>query len=152
MEEWREVYKCIIIKQKEYNIFKSKIITSITTWESDVMYFNNMNCLMHIIQRGDTLYSISRRYDIPISTIFRANPFVEIYNLQVGEELCIPLAQATPPVSFETYVIEDGDTIENILERFGINYEELLQFNNTNELMYDEQLEVGMVLQIPIYQ
>lgn len=116
------------------------------------MYFNNMNCLMHIIQRGDTLYSISRRYDIPISTIFRANPFVEIYNLQVGEELCIPLAQATPPVSFETYVIEDGDTIENILERFGINYEELLQFNNTNELMYDEQLEVGMVLQIPIYQ
>lgn len=66
------------------------------------MYFNNMNCEIHVIQEGDTLYSISRRYNLPVSIIFRANPFVEIYNLQVGDELCIPVLQPQVPDNFET--------------------------------------------------
>lgn len=116
------------------------------------MYFYNMNCLMHVIQEGDTLYSISRRYNVPISVLFRANPFVEIYNLQIGDELCIPVMQPIPPMAFETYIVQEGDTLESIMENFGLNFDDLSQFNNLTEEILDQGLEPGTVLQIPIYE
>lgn len=54
------------------------------------MNFEQCNGTTYMIQRGDTLYSISRRYNIPLSLILRANPYVDVYNLQIGDELCIP--------------------------------------------------------------
>lgn len=57
------------------------------------MFFENLHCGIHLIQEGDTLYSLSRQYNVPLSLIFRANPFVEIYNLRIGDELCIPMWQ-----------------------------------------------------------
>ncbi|MCI9681851.1 MAG: LysM peptidoglycan-binding domain-containing protein, partial [Lachnospiraceae bacterium] len=42
------------------------------------------------VQKGDTLYLLSRRYHIPLWMVLNANPYVNIYNLQVGDEICIP--------------------------------------------------------------
>ena len=115
------------------------------------MSFNNMNCLVHVIQEGDTLYGLSKRYNVALSLIFKMNPYVEIYNLQIGDKLCIPVWQARPPVNFETYLVEEGETLSSILNRFDINYEELVQFNN-DEQMLDYELPPGMVIQTPIYR
>ena len=46
---------------------------------------------LHKIEKGDTLYLLSRRYRVPLWAILYANPYVNIYNLQVGDEVCIPL-------------------------------------------------------------
>ena len=122
------------------------------TWESEAMYFSDMNCLIHVIQEGDTLYSLSRRYNVPLSALFRANPYVEIYNLQIGDELCVPVAQQVPPMNFENYVIENGDTIESVLDRFGITLDELMEFNDMGETLNNQPLQPGIILQIPVYQ
>jgi len=45
---------------------------------------------LHKVEKGDTLYGLSRRYSIPLWAILYANPYVNIYNLQIGDELCIP--------------------------------------------------------------
>ena len=47
--------------------------------------------MTHTIKKGDTLYSISRMHDVPIAMIMRANPYVDVYNLQVGDTICIPV-------------------------------------------------------------
>ena len=47
--------------------------------------------IIHVIEQGDTLYLLGRRYRVSVSSIMYANPFVNIYNLQVGDELCIPV-------------------------------------------------------------
>lgn len=47
--------------------------------------------LIHVIQKGDTLYLLGKRYHVPVSSIMYANPYVNIYNLQIGDELCIPV-------------------------------------------------------------
>lgn len=52
---------------------------------------------VHIIEEGDTLYQLSRRYKIPLALILRANPFTDVYNLQVGDEICIPVELGRPP-------------------------------------------------------
>ena len=44
----------------------------------------------HVIRKGDTLYKLSKQYHVKVSALILANPFVNSYNLQVGDEICIP--------------------------------------------------------------
>lgn len=56
---------------------------------------NNRYCngMVHVIKPGDTLYQLSRRYRVPLALILRANPYVDVYNLQTGQEICIPVVR-----------------------------------------------------------
>lgn len=49
--------------------------------------------MVHVIKQGETLYQLSRRYRVPLALILRANPYVDVYNLQVGQEICIPVVR-----------------------------------------------------------
>jgi len=44
----------------------------------------------HVIKKGDTLYKLSKQYNVKVSALILANPYVNIYNLQVGDTICIP--------------------------------------------------------------
>ena len=48
--------------------------------------------IVHVIKKGDSLYAISRMYNIPLALIMRSNPYVDVYNLQVGDEICVPIS------------------------------------------------------------
>lgn len=54
------------------------------------MQFMYCNGNSYVVEPGDTLYSISRKFNIPVSEIIRTNHDYDIYNLLVGMELCIP--------------------------------------------------------------
>jgi hypothetical protein len=43
-----------------------------------------------VIEQGDTLYKLGKRYGVTVSALLFANPWVNVYNLQIGDELCIP--------------------------------------------------------------
>ncbi len=45
---------------------------------------------LHVIKAGETLYSISRMYNVSVSEIMRANPYVNVYNLRINDQICIP--------------------------------------------------------------
>ena len=61
--------------------------------------FSGGSCrgLIHVIEKGDTLYLLGRRYGVRVSDIMYANPYVDVYNLQIGDELCIPVAPMPQP-------------------------------------------------------
>lgn len=44
----------------------------------------------YTIKAGDTLYSISRMYNVPVAEITRANPYINVYNLRINDRICIP--------------------------------------------------------------
>ena len=46
--------------------------------------------LIHVVKEGDTLYKISQYHHVSVTDILLANPYVNVYNLQIGDELCIP--------------------------------------------------------------
>lgn len=54
---------------------------------------SQMQCrgVLHIVEYGDTLYKIGKKYGVPLSRIMYANPYVNVYNLQVGDEICVPV-------------------------------------------------------------
>ena len=56
------------------------------------------NGVIHTVRKGDTLYSLSRQYDVPLVAILRANPYVDIYNLMIGSRICIPTGPQCPPM------------------------------------------------------
>ncbi len=45
---------------------------------------------LHVVEKGDTLYSLGKKYGVSVSALLFANPYINVYNLQIGEELCIP--------------------------------------------------------------
>lgn len=65
-------------------------------------YFGNIctcrrcNGIIHTIKRGDTLYLLARQYNITVNDIMRANANMNIYNLQIGDQICIPVRRPEP--------------------------------------------------------
>ena len=53
--------------------------------------FDYCRGIVHVIKKGDSLYAISKKHNVPLALIMRANPYADVYNLQVGDEICIPV-------------------------------------------------------------
>ena len=81
--------------------------------------------IVHVIEQGDTLYLLGKRYHVSVSSIMYANPFVNIYNLQIGDELCIPVGiQARSEEEMENRMPEERMQEE----RMPVREEEPMEF------------------------
>lgn len=75
-----------------------------------------------VVQRGDTVYGISRRYGIPMKAIIRANDLNPPYVLRVGQRLTLPRPRI--------HVVERGDTLYAIARRYGVDVNALARVNH----------------------
>jgi murein DD-endopeptidase MepM/ murein hydrolase activator NlpD len=53
--------------------------------------------VVHVLQRGETLYRISRYYGVPVQDIVRANRIADVSAIPTGARLFIPGARRAPP-------------------------------------------------------
>ena len=60
----------------------------------NICYCRKCNGIIHTIKKGDTLYLLSRYYNVPIGEIMNAHRNMNVYNLQIGEEICIPVRRS----------------------------------------------------------
>jgi len=44
----------------------------------------------YVIKKGDTFYNLAQKHKISINDLVMANPYVNPYNLSVGQTICIP--------------------------------------------------------------
>jgi murein DD-endopeptidase MepM/ murein hydrolase activator NlpD len=77
------------------------------------------------VSKGDTLYSISRRYNIPIRDIIETNHLPPPYTLYVGRVLKMPTARY--------HVVEHGDTLYSISRKYNVDVTSLSKLNNLRE-------------------
>lgn len=102
---------------------------------------------LYKVEKGDTLYSISRKYDLRVRDLMRANPFVNVYQLQVGEELCIPVVLENRPADgARPYLVKKEDTVLSILEENEVSIEELARLNRSVAVL---KIPAGTLLLIP---
>lgn len=102
---------------------------------------------LYKVEKGDTLYSISRKYDLRVRDLMRANPFVNVYQLQVGEELCIPVVlEDRPADGARPYLVKKEDTVLSILEENEVSFEELARLNRSVAVL---KIPAGTLLLIP---
>ncbi len=105
------------------------------------------SCSYYIVQRGDTLYSIARRYGTTVQAIARANGILNPSLIYVGQVLCIPGPAPLPP-SGGYYIVQRGDNLYRIALRFGTTYQAIAAANN---LWNPNYIYVGQRLFIPGY-
>lgn len=99
----------------------------------------------YTVQRGDSLYSIARRFNTTVDAIIQANNLSNI-NLQIGDQLLIPSTTTTPnPPSQITYTVQSGDSLWSIAKRYNITVNDLRNANN----LTSNTLQIGQILIIP---
>lgn len=77
-----------------------------------------------------------------------ANPYINIYNLQIGDIICLPCVPNNRYANFTTYLVEDGDTLGSIAAKNDINIADLLEKND----IYSIILMPGSTLSVPIVE
>ena len=93
----------------------------------------------YIIQEGDTLDSIAKKYNIPAIDIIKINSLEAPYTLKVNDILNIPTA---PTNIFNYYKVKKGDTLYKIATESNIDTDTLAQINGLelNEYIYPDQI------------
>ena len=77
----------------------------------------------YIVKKGDSLYAIARKYNIPVNELIEINKLSNL-TLQIGQELLVP------KIDKEIYIVKSGDTLWSIAKRYNISIDELKEKNN----------------------
>lgn len=142
--ESREVIKAggkLRIPQKD-------IATTITASQEDRDYS------FHTIQPKETLYSLSKRYQISATSIVDANPGLSVATFQIGKTIRIPSVEIEqlPQTESQTvvkdieYKIERKETMYRLTRKFNVTAEELIKKNP--ELQ--KGVKTGMIIKVPV--
>ena len=108
---------------------------------------------IHVVQRGETLYSIARYYGVSVSAICAANSITNPRLIYVGQQLVIPISSGTPaPIppsgtsTGSTHTVQPGENLYRIALRYGTT---ILALASANGISDPTQIRVGQTLVIP---
>lgn len=94
----------------------------------------------YIVESGDTLWSISKEFDISLNSLLWANNLTKNSIIRPGQKLIIP------PASGVIYHVKSGDIISKIAQIYKGKTEDIITFN---ELSPEGDIFVGDILFIP---
>lgn len=124
----------------------------------------------HFVSKGETLYGISRQYEIPVKTLLEDNPNLDPLHMSLGERILIRKKQigsedeAGTQEQWEEYrrslnsvadegtayhIVHPGETFYSLARRFGITEEDLSRLNGG---LKPADLKAGAMIKIPAPQ
>ena len=126
------------------------------------------NFVMHKVRSKETLYGLSKRYNVTQKEIIDANPALKGGVLPVGTELRIPAASAPEKMhkqedtrvdmskdqkpqkleddEYKYYKIQPGETLYSISKKLNANVQDV---KKANKGVNEDQLPAGYMLRIP---
>ncbi len=100
----------------------------------------------HTVRKGDTLYSLARKYSSSVDAITKANRISKKQGLKLGIALIIPSAQSKQAhVKSTKYKVKKGDTLWGISKQFYVSTVDILRWN---QLTSTAQIKPGDKLTI----
>ncbi len=93
---------------------------------------NNDNYEIYTVEKGDTLYSIGRKYNISVENLKEINN-LENNELYISQKIIIPVENIEN--DFSTYIVEKGDSLWKIAQKFNIPVNKLIEINNLDDLV-----------------
>lgn len=117
---------------------------------------------VHVVEKGETLYGLCRKYDVKIDEICKLNNFSKDTLLKIGQKVKIPVKNNDEvtnkseiiiknnkpkdiPEKTDTYTVKKGDTLYNIAKKFDISVDILKILNE----MSGTTIKIGQVINVP---
>ncbi|WP_113671152.1 glycoside hydrolase family 18 protein [Vallitalea guaymasensis] len=94
---------------------------------------------IHVVSPGESLFTIARTYNIPVSDIIEINQLENPANLVVGQTLLIPTMG-------KFYTVRPGDSLYSISKKFNVP---VYLIQRANDYMDPMDLQVGTRIFIP---
>ena len=90
------------------------------------------NPTTYIVQRGDTLYSLARRFGTTVQAIAQWNNIVNPSRIYVGQRLTIYSYTTVPPVppGCGSHIVQRGETLYSLARRYGTTVWTLAMINS----------------------
>ena len=105
----------------------------------------NQSYILHTIEKGQSLYSISSMYGVSQSDIIKLNPGSD-QRIYVGHKLRIP--RKAPNAMQETFhTIESGETLYRLSQRYGVSVQAICKANPGLSVV---NFHAGEVIRIPV--
>jgi membrane-bound lytic murein transglycosylase D len=105
---------------------------------------------MHIVSEGDTLWDISKKYNIEISDLVRLNSLNKNSYLKLGQQLTIGNKNIHRNIESKKrtilYSVKQGDNLYRISDLFDVTVESIKEINNfqTAELMPGQIIKIAI--------
>jgi LysM repeat protein len=104
---------------------------------------------VHTVQRGETLWRISRIYGTTVASLQQVNGLGSSTRIFAGQQLCVQgntNGGGQGPVGGRSYVVVAGDTLARIARQFGFDLTVLARVNN---IVNPNRIYAGQILMIP---
>lgn len=113
----------------------------------------------HTIAKGDSFYTLGKKYNVGFKAIADVNPGVNPNRLKIGDKVKIPPPKTAGGASITasarelatanggetSYKVKSGDNLMKIAKEYGVTVKQLRSANN----LKTDQIKVGQALKIP---
>ena len=131
--------------------------------------FQNTDYIIHIVKKGETLWSIAQKYNLTVNSIAVTNSMVNLELISIGQKIKIPFFKAIIPDKKQSnseiipenknesndqaenlkpviHIVKAGDNLWNIAQKYGVSVGVIVDVNNLGN---KNLLSIGQKLEIP---
>lgn len=167
----KRIPKGYVVKVQK-NQLRAPLSTLISQIPSDLRFPIQTPDLAYVVQSGDSLSAIARRFSTSVAQIASLNQLANAHRLQIGQRLLLPqdsaaasgqtsaqiaatatsqaagtaTAQARSSSRPTSYTVRSGDTLSSIARRFDLEERALLRVNNID---HPDLILLGQTLVFP---
>ena len=114
---------------------------------------NSQKKLSHTVKSGDTLWDISREYDVTINELAKWNKLKKNSVLRLGQKLTVYKTSSNTQTALIssnrtiTYKVRRGDSLARIADKFNLSVNDIIKWNN---LAGQKYLQPGQKLKLKV--
>lgn len=102
---------------------------------------SNEKVSVYVVQQGDNLSSISRKFGTSVAKIQELNSMGKSTNLSVGQKLKVASA---PEAEYKVHTVKKGEGLWDIARQYNVTIEDIVKWNDLN----DTKIKMGEKLKI----
>ncbi len=134
----------VINNKEELNQQIETYVASIVRAISSYIGKTGVSGNTYTVKSGDSLWSIAKKFNTTVDEIKKLNNLTS-NSLSIGQELKIPTKSETPTPPSNFYIVQKGDSLWSIAQKFNTTVDEIKRLNN----LKNDILNIGDQLIVP---